>query len=119
VQRLRAARAARDTEPADWRDATGLVQSQLWLTAAEATALKAELTDLLLRHADRSGRPDLRPEDARLVSLVGWLVPSGPHRAAHHRTPDASPDPAADPAASGGEAAQGAGEQGHHEGRRA
>ena len=104
--------------PADWRDATGLVQSQLWLTAAEATALKAELTDLLLRHADRSGRPDLRPEDARLVSLVGWLVPSGPHRA-HHRTPDASPDPAADPAASGGEAPQGAGEQGHHEGRRA
>jgi DNA-binding transcriptional ArsR family regulator len=118
VQRLRAARAARDTEPADWRDATGLVQSQLWLTAAEATALKAELTDLLLRHADRSGRPDLRPEDARLVSLVGWLVPSGPHRA-HHRTPDASPDPAADPAASGGEAAQGAGEQGPHEGSRA
>jgi hypothetical protein len=118
VQRLRAARGARDTEPADWRDATGLVQSQLWLTAAEATALKAELTDLLLRHAERSGRPDLRPEDARLVSLVGWLVPSGPHRA-HHRTPDASPDPAADPAASGGEAAQGAGEQGHHEGSRA
>ena len=83
VQRLRAARASRETEPPEWRDAAGLVQSQLWLTPEEATALKADLTELLLRHADRSGKPDLRPEDARLVSLVGWLVPSGPHRALH------------------------------------
>jgi len=105
VQRLRAARAARDTEPADWREATGLVQSQVWLTAEEATAIKAELTELLLRHADRSGRPDRRPDDARLVSLVGWLVPSGPHRAHQH---------AADPDATG---PSGAGEPGHHEGR--
>jgi DNA-binding transcriptional ArsR family regulator len=84
VQRLRAARASRATEPPEWRDASGLVQSQLWLTAEEATELRTELTDLLLRHADRSGRPDLRPADARLVSLVGWLVPSGPHRGAGH-----------------------------------
>jgi DNA-binding transcriptional ArsR family regulator len=81
VQRLRAARASRDTEPADWREASGLVQSQLWLTAGEARALRAELTELLFRHADRSGHPERRPDDARLVSLVGWLVPSGPQRA--------------------------------------
>ena len=81
VQRLRAARASRDTEPADWREASGLVQSQLWLTAGEARALRAELTELLFRHADRSGHPERRPDGARLVSLVGWLVPSGPQRA--------------------------------------
>ena len=81
VQRLRAARASRDTEPADWREASGLVQSQLWLTAEEARALRAELAELLFRHADRSGHPERRPDDARLVSLVGWLVPSGPQRA--------------------------------------
>ncbi len=80
MQRLRAARAARDSEPEDWREATGLAQSQLWLTAEEARLLKQELTELLLTHADRSGHPDRRPEGARLVSLVGWLVPSGPHR---------------------------------------
>ena len=80
LQRLRAALASRDTETPAWRDATGLVQSQLWLTAEEAAGLHVELTDLMLRHADRSGRPDRRPADARLVSLVGWLVPTGPQR---------------------------------------
>lgn len=80
MQRLRAARAARDSEPEAWREATGLVQSQVWMTAAEARQIRTELTDLLMRHADRSGHPERRPDGARLVSLVGWLVPSGPHR---------------------------------------
>jgi DNA-binding transcriptional ArsR family regulator len=80
MQRLRAARAARDTEPEDWREATGLMQSQLWLTAEEAQQLKTELTELMSRHAERSGHPERRPEGVRLVSLVGWLVPSGPRR---------------------------------------
>ena len=83
VQRLRAARASRDTEPADWREASGLVQSQLWLTAEETRTLRTELAELLFRHVDRSGDPERRPDGARLVSLVGWLVPSGPHRAHH------------------------------------
>ena len=81
VQRLRAARASRDTEPADWQEASGLVQSQLWLTAEEARTLRTELAELLVRHADRSGHPVRRPDGARLMSLVGWLVPSGPPRA--------------------------------------
>ena len=80
VQRLRAARAARDSEPPPWREASGLVQSQLWLTADEARQVKQGLSDLLASHAERSADPDRRPEDARLVSLVGWLVPSGPLR---------------------------------------
>jgi DNA-binding transcriptional ArsR family regulator len=82
VQRLRAALASRDSEPADWREASGLVQSQLWLTAEEARALRTELAELLFRHADRAAHPERRPDGARLVSLVGWLVPSGPQRAA-------------------------------------
>ena len=80
LQRLRAARASRDREPAAWREATGLTHSQLWLTAEEARAVKERLTELLLTHAERSGAPGDRPADARLVSLVGWLVPSGPRR---------------------------------------
>ncbi len=78
LQRLRVALASRDTETPAWRNATGLVQSQLWLTAEEAAEVRVELSDLFLRHSERSGRPDRRPADARLVSLVGWLVPSGP-----------------------------------------
>ena len=82
VQRLRVARASRAGEPTDWREATGLVKSDRWLTAEEARRLKDDLTEVLTRHAERSGDPDLRPAGARLVSLVGWVVPSGPLRAA-------------------------------------
>ena len=95
VQRLRAARASRDTETPDWREASGLVQSQLWLTAEEARTLRTELAELLFRHADRSGHPERRPDGARLVSLVGWLVPSGPPRAAEqpaHQPADGAED---------------------------
>jgi DNA-binding transcriptional ArsR family regulator len=80
LQRLRAARASRDREPVAWREATGLIHSQLWLTAEEAREVRERLQELLLTHAERSGAPGNRPAEARLVSLVGWLVPSGPRR---------------------------------------
>lgn len=80
LQRLRAARAAAPREPREWRDATSVYQSKLWLTAAEAEELSEQLTQLFLTHAERLRDPAARPEDSRLVSLVGWLVPSGPPR---------------------------------------
>jgi DNA-binding transcriptional ArsR family regulator len=78
VQRLRAARAARPQEPPAWRTATGLVRSQLWLTAAEAAEVTAALEALALRHPERAADPDARPPEVRLVSLVAWVVPAGP-----------------------------------------
>ena len=85
VQRLRAARASRDAEPTAWQDVTGLLSSMAWLTSEEASTLRGDLMAVLVPHlersADRSARPEERPGDARLVSLVGWLVPAGPHRA--------------------------------------
>ena len=51
------------------------------LVDQEVQRLRAELAELLFRHVDRSGHPERRPDGARLVSLVGWLVPSGPQRA--------------------------------------
>ena len=80
VRRLRAARARRDEETPAWREATGLAQSQLWLTAEEAQELTDGIRDLMFRHTERHRDPALRPEGARLVSVVGWVVPSGPHR---------------------------------------
>jgi DNA-binding transcriptional ArsR family regulator len=78
LQKLRAARASRDREPAEWREATGLSHTQLWLTAEEALQVRTALSALLRTHAERAGSSDLRPHGARLVSLFGWLVPSGP-----------------------------------------
>jgi DNA-binding transcriptional ArsR family regulator len=78
VQRLRAARASRDREPTDWREATGMTHTQLWLTAEEAAEVRSALSRLLRTHTERAASPQLRPDGARLVSLVGWLVPSGP-----------------------------------------
>ncbi len=80
LQRLRAARAAAATEPQEWRDATTFNQTQTWVTAAEAKALSAAMVELFLTHTERIAEPETRPEGARLVSLVGWLVPSGPLR---------------------------------------
>jgi DNA-binding transcriptional ArsR family regulator len=81
LQRLRAARASRAREPRPWREATGLLQAQLWLTAEEAAALVDDVRRLVAGYQGRAGS-ESPPPDVRLVSVVGWLVPSGPHRPA-------------------------------------
>ncbi|HET6624978.1 MAG TPA: hypothetical protein VFG63_01180, partial [Nocardioidaceae bacterium] len=80
IQRLRAARASQDREPVEWREATTVVESKLWLTTEEAKLLSEQLVELFLTHADRLRDPTTRPEGARLMSLVGWMVPNGPVR---------------------------------------
>jgi DNA-binding transcriptional ArsR family regulator len=80
LERLRAARAAAPNEPEEWRDVASVSQSQTWLTADEARELSAAMVDLFMSYTDRITDPDLRPDGARLVSLVGWLVPSRPSR---------------------------------------
>ena len=80
VQRLRAARASRDSEPPAWREATGLMQSQLWLTAEEAQQLRerADRAAAPARRALTSTRalaPDGRPAGARWSAGV---VPAAP-----------------------------------------
>jgi DNA-binding transcriptional ArsR family regulator len=95
LQKLRAARAAQPSEPAEWREATAVMQAQLWLTADEAAGLKSGLEELMTRYVDRLRDPDLRPQEARLVSMVGWLVPSGPHSGRHRATGQPAPAPSA------------------------
>ena len=80
LERLRAARAAAPNEPEEWRDVASVSQSQTWLTADEARELSAAMVELFMSYTDRITDPDLRPDGARLVSLVGWLVPSRPSR---------------------------------------
>lgn len=78
LQRFRAARAAADSEPPAWREATSLNQAQLWVTAEEAAEISEAMRELFLSHGERIGDPAQRPPGARLVSVLGWLVPSGP-----------------------------------------
>jgi len=80
VRRLQAARASYDQETQAWKDATSVHQSQLWLTAEEAQGIGTELREIAERHLARHRDPAQRPEGARLVSLVSWLVPSASHR---------------------------------------
>ncbi len=75
LQRLRAAREVEQSESPEWRAASTVAQASLWLTAEEAKEVSERMQELFLTHFDRLHAPERRPEGARLVSLVGWLVP--------------------------------------------
>lgn len=76
VDRLGAARARAGTEPEEWRDATSLNQSIMWMTAQELEQVNRSVRDLFLAHVDRFEHPEERPEGARLCSLMAWGSPA-------------------------------------------
>ncbi len=78
VQVLRSALAAHGDESPAWRNATTLSQARLWLTADEAVELGAQITALIATTADRLGDPALRPDGARLMASMSWIVPARP-----------------------------------------
>lgn len=86
-QRLRAALANVEREPADWRDATAVYQSRLWLTAAEAQEIGEQIRSLLDTAAEDRRDPANRPPDARVMALVAWVVPNGPAPTESNRAP--------------------------------
>ena len=69
VEHLRA-----DTK--EWRAAAGTHQSLLWLTADELSGLNAKIQELCTASLNRHEDPTLRPEGARLCSLVAWAIPT-------------------------------------------
>ncbi|MBA2697467.1 MAG: helix-turn-helix transcriptional regulator [Nocardioidaceae bacterium] len=78
LQTLRTALAHVSEEPAPWRDATEVYQSRLWLTAAEASDIGAQIRQLFETLAAERRDPTKRPVDARVTALMAWVVPSGP-----------------------------------------
>jgi hypothetical protein len=74
--RLRAWHRLRDTEPQEWRDATGLNGVTMWVTAEELKQIRDEIAPILVRYTDRSGDPSLRPEDARAARAFFTAVVS-------------------------------------------
>jgi hypothetical protein len=54
-----------DLEPADWRDASQMLGSTTWLTAAELREIKNQLMEIALRYEDRAADPAQRPAGSR------------------------------------------------------
>jgi DNA-binding transcriptional ArsR family regulator len=69
-----------EAESLVWRDATSVTQSRLWLTAEEARGLGQRLHDLFTDdgYLERNQDAALRPEGARLMAMMSWVVPYGP-----------------------------------------
>lgn len=88
LERLRAARKSEHHEPPEWHRAATVLQSALWLTAEEAREISEQLQSLFMTHRDRMRHPELRPEGARLVALVGWLTPRPEDDTDHSDVPD-------------------------------
>lgn len=80
LQVLRASMRNQEKEDVRWRDATSVVQSRLWMTHEEAERLGTALEALLLKagYLERNQDPSRRPSGARLMALMGWVVPYGP-----------------------------------------
>jgi predicted ArsR family transcriptional regulator len=62
-------------EPAEWQQAAMFGDTNVYLTAAELTALADTCTSMLDVYRDRFERPELRPADARLVSVLHLAHP--------------------------------------------
>jgi DNA-binding transcriptional ArsR family regulator len=78
VQRLRAAMAQTGHEPPEWRDATEVYASRLWLTPEEAQEVGRQIQELFLTKLEERQDPAQRPANARVMALMAWVVPHGP-----------------------------------------
>jgi hypothetical protein len=72
----------RDLEPAEWREASHLLGTTHWMTAAELQAIKDQLLEIASRYPDRDEDPGRRPPGAREVRLFAATSvaphPAGP-----------------------------------------
>ena len=76
---LRTSIRQQPSEQPAWRDATAVLQTRFWLTPEEAAALGARLKEIFMNEefVDRNQDPSLRPDGARLMALMSWVVPYG------------------------------------------
>jgi hypothetical protein len=74
--RLRTWWQRRETEPPEWRDATGVAGSTMWVTAEELRQIHDELTPILRRYTQRSEDPALRPSGARAARVFFYTAVS-------------------------------------------
>ncbi len=76
VAELRQWRVDRTAESPRWREASFSNHSLAWLTADELEELSAEITELVLRHADRFTDRTSRPPGSRPVRIYATGIPA-------------------------------------------
>jgi hypothetical protein len=74
--RLRTWWHRRETEPAQWQDATGVGGSTMWVTAEELRQIRDEIMPILRRYTERSQDPALRPPCARAARVFFYTAVS-------------------------------------------
>jgi hypothetical protein len=74
--RLRGWSRLRDTEPQEWRDATGLGGATMWVTAEELKQIRDEIMPVLERYSERLKDPGLRPGGARAARVFFYTAVS-------------------------------------------
>jgi DNA-binding transcriptional ArsR family regulator len=76
---LRTSLRQQPSELQTWRDATAVLQTRFWLTPDEAGALGRRLKEIFMTESlvERNQDPATRPEGARLMALMSWVVPYG------------------------------------------
>jgi hypothetical protein len=67
--------AERPAEPADWQRADLFGDMLLYLTADELADVGEKVRELLDGYVDRTARPELRPDGARLISFLKLAFP--------------------------------------------
>lgn len=74
--RLKERIRAHTRQPAEWRKASRLMGSSVYLTAAELEELGEAMEKLMDRYLDRWDKPESRPDGARQVRLFTSLFPN-------------------------------------------
>jgi len=77
IELLRQWLEARDQSDPPWREAALFGDRFIYLTPAELTELGTRITALVDAYAGRETRPEARPDDARLVSMLLFAFPAG------------------------------------------
>jgi Helix-turn-helix domain len=82
----------RPAEPAEWQRADQFSDWLLYLTASELADLGEKMRGLFDEYVDRTARPELRPEDSRLISVLQLAFPMiGPFAGGASQRSDANP----------------------------
>lgn len=63
-------------DPEEWREASTFGDAVLYLTAEELVDLRAEIDALVERRLERTARPEVRPEEARPITVIRLLFPA-------------------------------------------
>jgi predicted ArsR family transcriptional regulator len=67
----------RGQEPARWRHAAQFGDRFMYLTAGELAELGDKIEELVDAYAEREVRPEARPADARLITMLLFAFPEG------------------------------------------